>query len=207
MKLIRCSHTKPTQRQPAAPQPNRKKSGIMKSYKTIYLAGGSFWGTQQYIRNFNGIVSTCIGYANSRIASPRYREVCQGKTGAAECVRVDYDPARISIDEIVRLFFMSINPTSVNRQGSDIGPQYRTGIYFTDSDDGNAIFSTVAVLEDSYDAPIAVEIMPLKNFYRAEKSLQNYLERAPGGHCTISQRIMDFARGNNCGYGIIQPAV
>lgn len=173
----------------------------MKSVKTIYLAGGSFWGTQQYIRNFKGVVSTCIGYANSLVPSPRYSEVCQGRTGAAECVRVDYDPAQISLDRLVRLFFLSINPTSVNRQGRDIGPQYRTGIYFTDATDGNTALAVAAALEDSYEAPIAVEIIPLKNFYRAEKSLQNYLERTPGGHCTISQRVMDYARGNSNRYG------
>lgn len=179
----------------------------MRTVKTIYLAGGSFWGTQQYIRNFSGVISTRIGYANSLVPAPRYREVCQGKTGAAECVRVEYDPSEISLDMLVRLFFLSINPTTVNRQGRDVGTQYRTGIYFTDALDGNAILSTVASLEDSYDAPIAVEIMPLKNFYRAEKSLQDYLERTPGGHCTISPRIMDYARGNRSYCEVINCAV
>lgn len=186
---------------------NSKKRKIMKSIKTIYLAGGSFWGTQQYIRNFNGIVSTRIGYANSRIAAPRYREVCQGKTGAAECVKVDYDPETISLGAIVQLFFLSIDPTAVNRQGSDVGPQYRTGIYYTDPADGNTVFSVVSDLEGLYDAPIAVEIMPLENFYRAEKSLQNYLERTPGGHCTINHRIMEFARENNDSCDMLHSAV
>lgn len=168
----------------------------MKSVRTIYLAGGSFWGTQQYIRNFNGIESTRIGYANSTVAGPRYREVCQGKTGAAECVKVDYNPDVISLEAIVKLFFLSINPTSVNRQGRDIGPQYRSGIYYTDPADDEVILQTISSLEDSYDKPIAVEVIPLQNFYRAEKSLQNYLERTPGGHCTISPIIMDFSRSN-----------
>lgn len=172
----------------------------MKSVRTIYLAGGSFWGTQQYIRNFAGIVSTRIGYANSSVPSPRYRQVCQGKTGAAECVKVEYDPARISLEHLVRLFFLSIDPTSVNRQGNDIGPQYRTGIYYTDPRDAIAVFSAITAIEDTYDAPIAVEVMPLENFYLAEKSLQNYLERIPGGHCTISPRLMDYARGNSAYY-------
>lgn len=172
----------------------------MKSVRTIYLAGGSFWGTQQYIRNFSGIVSTRIGYANSSVPSPRYRQVCQGKTGAAECVKVEYDSARISLEHLVRLFFLSIDPTSLNRQGSDIGPQYRTGIYYTDPSDADAVFSAIAAIEDTYDAPIAVEVMPLENFYLAEKSLQNYLERIPGGHCTISPRLMDYARGNSAYY-------
>lgn len=179
----------------------------MRTAKTIYLAGGSFWGTQQYIRNFSGVLSTRIGYANSRVAAPRYRDVCQGKTGAAECVKVEYDPSVIPLDTLVNLFFLSINPTSVNRQGNDIGTQYRTGIYFTDASDRDTIFSAVAALEESYDAPIAVEVMPLKNFYQAEKSLQNYLERTPGGHCTISPRIMDYARGNGSYCDVINPAV
>lgn len=179
----------------------------MKTVRTIYFAGGSFWGTQQYIRNFSGVVSTCIGYANSLVPSPRYREVCQGKTGAAECVKVEYDPDRITLESLVQLFMLSINPTSVNRQGNDVGPQYRSGIYYTDSADRNAIYSVVGALEDSYDAPIAVEIMPLKNFYRAEKSLQNYLERTPGGHCTISPRLMEYSRSNQDIFDAINPAV
>lgn len=173
-----------------------KTAETMKSVKTIYLAGGSFWGTQQYIRNFKGIEKTNLGYANSLVPNPRYREVCQGKTGAAECVKVDYDPSVISLEAIVKLYFLSINPTSVNRQGNDVGPQYRTGIYYTDAADGDIVLQTIASLEESYDAPIAVEVMPLKNFYRAEKSLQNYLDRAPGGHCTINPVIMDFSRSN-----------
>lgn len=166
----------------------------MRTLKTIYLAGGSFWGTQQYLRNFNGIVNTRLGYANSRVPNPRYFDVCRGRTGAAECVMVEYDPAVIPLDDLVRLFFLSINPTTVNRQGNDIGSQYRTGIYYTEAEDAEVIFNCITHLENSYDAPIAVEVLPLDNFYRAERSLQNYLEHAPGGHCTISQRVMDYAR-------------
>lgn len=171
----------------------------MKSVRTIYLAGGSFWGTQQYIRNFNGVLATRIGYANSLTSNPRYREVCQGKTGAAECVKVDFDPSVISLDTIVNLFFLSIDPTTLNRQGRDVGTQYRTGIYYTDPADASVILQAVANLEETYDAPIVVEIMPLNNFYRAEKSLQDYLVRTPGGHCTINPVIMDYSRGN-CSY-------
>lgn len=179
----------------------------MKTVRTIYFAGGSFWGTQQYIRNFSGVVSTRIGYANSLVPNPRYREVCQGKTGAAECVKVDYDPARISLENLVRLFMLSINPTSVNRQGNDVGSQYRSGIYYTDMDDAHTVFNVVSALEDSYDAPFAVEILPLENFYRAEKSLQDYLRRTPGGHCTISPRLMEYSRSIQGVFDAINPAV
>lgn len=85
-----------------------------------------------------------------------------GKTGAAECVKVEYDPTRITLESLVQLFMLSINPTSVNRQGNDVGPQYRSGIYYTDMDDAHTVFNVVSALEDSYDAPFAVEILPLE---------------------------------------------
>lgn len=158
--------------------------------KTIYFAGGSFWGLQQFLRNIEGVERTRIGYANSKVASPRYREVCQGRTGAAECVRVDYNPSQVSLESLIAMFFLAIDPTSKNRQGRDVGAQYRSGVYFADPCDEVAVWATVMSLAADYEDPVVVEVMPLRNFYQAEKSLQNYLDRAPGGHCTVSAYAM-----------------
>ena len=100
--------------------------------KTIYLAGGCFWGLQKFFDQFDGVVSTEVGYANGSDAEPSYEEVC-ADSGHVETVRIDYDDARISLTELLDRYFMVIDPTSVNRQGNDRGIQYRTGIYYTDA--------------------------------------------------------------------------
>ncbi|HPD02026.1 MAG TPA: peptide-methionine (S)-S-oxide reductase MsrA, partial [Clostridia bacterium] len=97
--------------------------------REIYLAGGCFWGTEKYLSQIFGTVSTEVGYANGKTENPTYQEVCYNDTGHAETVRVVYDPSRISLNFLLELFFESIDPISVNRQGNDVGTQYRTGIY------------------------------------------------------------------------------
>ena len=88
---------------------------------TIYFAGGCFWGTEHFFKQVNGVVATCAGYAQSRVVSPTYRQVCSGDTGAAEAVRVEYRPDKVSLDTLLELYFMTIDPTSVDRQGNDVG--------------------------------------------------------------------------------------
>lgn len=162
--------------------------------KTIYFAGGCFWGTEHFFRQIQGVVQTRTGYANSLVAAPSYREVCEGHTGAVEAVRVKYDPRRVSLDFLIRAFFLSIDPTSINRQGNDVGPQYRTGIYFDDPDDEMTVYDTVEELADDYDDPVMVEIMPIKNFYLAEPMHQNYLGKTPGGYCHINPALFEYVR-------------
>lgn len=94
--------------------------------KTIYFAGGCFWGTEHFFRQIKGVVQTRVGYANSSVPSPSYHDVCEGLTGAVEAVRVKYDPSEVSLEFLVKAFFMTIDPTTINRQGNDVGPQYRT---------------------------------------------------------------------------------
>ena len=103
--------------------------------KEIYLAGGCFWGTEHYLKMINGVVFTEVGYANSVVVNPNYEEVCSGKTMAAEAVHVKYDASVISLEFLLEMYFVSIDPTSVNKQGHDVGLQYRTGIYYTDCND------------------------------------------------------------------------
>lgn len=167
---------------------------ILKNIKIIYLAGGCFWGTDHLMSLVPGVESTTVGYANSRVPDPTYRMVCSGETGAAETVMVEYDSARVALSDILALYFRSIDPLSVNRQGNDIGTQYRTGIYYTDPDDLPVINALVATVARRYAEPLAVEVAPLQNFYPAEDYHQNYLYDNPGGYCHVNPALFEEAR-------------
>ncbi len=152
--------------------------------KTIYLAGGCFWGVQKYFDQFKGVNGTEVGYANGPDAAPSYQDVC-GSSGHAETVRVDYDPAVISLTKLLEYYFMVIDPLSVNRQGNDKGIQYRTGIYYTDEDQLPEIRAVWAGQEEKAGTKLAVELAPLHNFFSAEDYHQKYLDKNPGGYCHI----------------------
>lgn len=154
--------------------------------KTIYLAGGCFWGTEHYMRQFDGVLETTVGYANGNLPDPAYEEVYTDQTGHAECVRVIYDEEMISLATLCRLFFRSIDPLLLNRQGDDAGTRYRTGIYWSDDADGHMIGQVFAEQQQRYDQPIAVEKAPLSCFYPAEEYHQDYLVRNPEGYCHLS---------------------
>lgn len=154
--------------------------------KDIYLAGGCFWGSQKFLDLIDGVVATEVGYANGKTQNPSYEEVCTQQTGHAETVQVQFDETRLPLADLLWLFFQSIDPTTVNRQGGDTGPQYRTGIYYTHSDDGVVAQNFVNSMQQNYNEPIAVEVKPLENFYTAEEYHQKYLDKTPGGYCHIS---------------------
>ncbi len=153
--------------------------------KEIYLAGGCFWGTEKYFSNINGVVETEVGYANGKTEYPTYEEVCYGGTGHAETVMVVYDPQKISLEFLLDLYYDVIDPTSINRQGGDFGPQYRTGIYYVDEGDKDIILQSIAELQTKYAEPIAIEVAPLENYYPAEDYHQEYLNKNPNGYCHI----------------------
>ncbi|MCM1162632.1 MAG: peptide-methionine (R)-S-oxide reductase MsrB [Duncaniella sp.] len=161
---------------------------------TIYFAGGCFWGTQHFMDQIHGVVSTETGYANSGIANPSYREVCQGTTGAAETVKVVYDPEIVSLPFITKLYLLTIDPTSVNRQGNDRGTQYRTGIYYTTEAQRKQIEPVLKSLQAKIDRPLAIELTPLVNFYPAEDYHQDYLDKNPEGYCHINPALFQLAR-------------
>ena len=160
--------------------------------KTIYLAGGCFWGMQKFLDQFDGVRETEVGYANGPEKAPSYREVCDN-SGHAETVRVAYDESVLSRPELLRFYFMVIDPTSVNRQGEDCGIQYRTGIYYTDEDQLPAIREVYAEVEAKEGKPLAVEVKPLENFFSAEVYHQKYLDKNPGGYCHIPTRYFHLA--------------
>ncbi|HEX5641750.1 MAG TPA: peptide-methionine (S)-S-oxide reductase MsrA [Thermoleophilia bacterium] len=157
--------------------------------KTIYVAGGCFWGLEKYIGLVEGVVATEVGYANGASASATYGD----GSGYAEAVKVVYDPAVAPLPFLLDLFYDAIEPTSVNRQGNDVGVEYRTGIYYTDSADAAVIEKSLARLQTKYTEPIAVESGPLTTYTRAEDYHQDYLEKNPGGYCHIPQKLFDAA--------------
>lgn len=161
---------------------------------TIYFAGGCFWGTEHFFKQIDGVTDTEVGYANSVIPHPTYREVCTGQTQAVEGVRVVYDTAKIALPYLIRLYLMTIDPTSVNRQGNDAGTQYRTGIYYTTADQQRTAIAELDKEATRHSRPLAVEIKPLINFYSAEEFHQDYLDKNPGGYCHIDPRLFEIAR-------------
>lgn len=163
----------------------------------IYLAGGCFWGTEHFLKQVRGVKNTQTGYANGNIENPTYKEVCTDKTGFAETVKVGYDPEQVELSLLLDLYFKTIDPTSVNRQGGDRGSQYRTGIYYTDPKDLPVIEAAVKAVAKEYDKPIVVEVKPLKNFYPAEDYHQDYLDKNPGGYCHIDPKLFELARKAN----------
>ncbi|HVI42854.1 MAG TPA: peptide-methionine (S)-S-oxide reductase MsrA [Anaerovoracaceae bacterium] len=162
--------------------------------KEIYLAGGCFWGLEKYLGNIPGVIGSEVGYANGKSENPTYEEVCRSNTGHAETVRLTYDPAHISLLRLLTLFYKVIDPTSLNRQGNDVGSQYRTGIYYTDEEDVYVIKQSLASLQEDYTKPIAIETLPLKNYCPAEEYHQRYLDKNPGGYCHINPQYFESAK-------------
>lgn len=165
--------------------------------KIIYLAGGCFWGTEHYLKMVNGVVNTEVGFANGHTDNPSYKEVCTDKTGFAETVKVEYDQNVLPLSKLLDIFFKAIDPTSLNKQGHDIGTQYRTGIYYVDLEDKTIIDEAVGNLAKLYTKSIALEVLPLKNFYNAEDYHQDYLDKNPTGYCHLSQDLFIFAKKAN----------
>ena len=155
--------------------------------RTIYLAGGCFWGMQKFFDQFDGVTETEVGYANGPDQAPTYREVCSD-SGHAETVRVSYDEERMPLRQLLGFYFMVIDPLSVNKQGEDAGIQYRTGIYYTDERELPVIEAVYREQEEKAGAKLAVELQPLKNFFSAEEYHQKYLVKNEGGYCHIPER-------------------
>ena len=161
--------------------------------KEIYLAGGCF-GEQK------NIFLWCLASLKPRwgtqteYQNPTYEDVCYKDTGHAETVKMRYNTDEIRLEFILELFYDVIDPTSVNRQGNDIGTQYRTGIYYVDEDDKAIILNSVKELQKSYTKPITIEVMPLQNYYAAEDYHQKYLDKNPDGYCHIDRSKFEKAR-------------
>ena len=162
--------------------------------KTIYLAGGCFWGTEHYMRQFEGVVETAVGYANGTLDNPSYQQVYTDQTGHVECVKVVYDETLVSLQTLCRMFFRSIDPLLLNCQGEDVGTRYRTGIYWEDSDDSETVELVWQEVQAKYAETLAVEKMPLESFYPAEEYHQDYLLKNPEGYCHLSIQILNLSK-------------
>lgn len=153
--------------------------------KDIYLAGGCFWGAEAFLERIYGVVYSEVGYANGNIKSPTYEQVCTKTTDFAETVYLKYDSSKISLEKLIDEFFRIIDPTSFNKQGGDVGSQYRTGIYSVHEEELAVVNSKIEEYKPKYQKPILVEVKQLENYYKAEEYHQKYLEKNPGGYCHV----------------------
>lgn len=149
------------------------------------FAAGCFWGVEAAFRQLDGVVSTQVGYTGGTTESPTYKRVCSGKTGHAEAVEVTYDPSRIAYEDLLEAFWKAHDPTQLNRQGWDVGSQYRSGIFYHSEQQAEVARASKAALEGSgaFKRPIATEIQAAGPFYRAEEYHQQYYEKRGGGAC------------------------
>ena len=151
---------------------------------TIYLGGGCFWGVESYFQRIPGIIDTEVGYSNGNHPNPTYEEVCHG-SGHVETVKVTYDSSVISLPKLLQYFLRIIDPFSINKQGNDVGVQYRSGVYYENPEDKAVIESTLSRANSHYKEPFAIEVLPLQSFYLAE-DYQDYLDKNPTGYCHIN---------------------
>ena len=151
--------------------------------KTIYLAGGCFWGVEHFFSLAKGIINTEVGYSNGTLDNPKYEDLKHGLDDASETVKVDYDENVTSLEKILELYLRVVDPYSVNKQGEDEGVQYRTGIYYQNDTDKQIIKEYFArVLEKDYK----IEVVRLNKFFLAEEYHQDYLNKNPQGYCHIN---------------------
>ncbi len=153
--------------------------------KVIYLAGGCFWGVEEYFDRVYGVVDSESGYANGNTENPTYENVCYDKTGHAETVKITYDSSKVGLKTLLLHYFSIVDPTSLNKQGNDIGVQYRTGVYYTDEADKKVAEEELKKLEDRIGGEVKIELTKLDNYYKAENYHQDYLKKNPNGYCHI----------------------
>ncbi|WP_081864389.1 peptide-methionine (S)-S-oxide reductase MsrA [Kaistella antarctica] len=168
-----------------------------KNIKEIYFAGGCFWGTEHLFQLVRGVVATEVGYANGKIKNPTYEQVVSHTTGFAEAVKVQYDADEVNLPLLIELYFKSIDPTTLDRQGNDVGDNYRSGIYSTDEATATVVKTEVAKLAKNYQKPVVVETIPLQNWYKAEDYHQDYLVNNPGGYCHVPLSVFEEAKNAN----------
>ena len=162
--------------------------------RDIWFAAGCFWGAQKFFKLVDGVVFTEVGFANGWETDPTYKQVYTDETGHAECVHVRYDPEKVSLERLVNLFLNMIDPFSLNKQGEDEGTRYRTGVYYDNGEDREVIETVLGSFENKAGRKSAVELQPLRCFYKAEEYHQNYLDKNPGGYCHLSPAIFELAQ-------------
>lgn len=157
--------------------------------ETIYLAGGCFWCTEAVFDRVRGVIDVQSGYANGHVDHPTYEQICEGTTGHAEVVRVVFDPNIIGLRQLLEIFFATHDPTTLNRQGNDVGTQYRSGIYVLDAGQAAVARELIAELAPEAGGPIVTEVLPLQCYWPAEDYHQGYFVQHPGqGYCAFVVR-------------------
>ena len=150
------------------------------------LAGGCFWCLEAVYKRITGVLEVTSGYAGGHVANPSYKEVCTGQTGHAEVVQIEYDPSVISFDQILDLFWEAHDPTTLNRQGADVGTQYRSAIFYHNEEQRKAAEESKKAAQGSFSDPIVTEITELGDFYPAEDYHQDYYDLNPrAGYCRV----------------------
>ncbi|MDR0457509.1 MAG: peptide-methionine (S)-S-oxide reductase MsrA [Burkholderiaceae bacterium] len=167
--------------------------------QTLVLAGGCFWCIEAVFKQVRGVLNVESGYSNGQAARPTYEEVCTGRTGCAEVVKLTYDPERIGARQLLEIFFAVHDPTQLDRQGVDVGTQYRSGIYTTTPEQREAALQLIRELqtEHAFDAPIVTETMPLIHYWSAERHHQDFFKRHPAqGYCLMfaAPKVAKFRR-------------
>jgi peptide-methionine (S)-S-oxide reductase len=165
--------------------------------ETITLGGGCFWCTEAVYERVDGVVAVESGYSNGTTANPTYNDVCGGRTGYNEVVRVSFDPTRISLREVLEIFFAIHDPTTLNRQGNDVGTQYRSGIYFHDAEQARVAREVLEEANAAHRGRVVTEIEPERNYTRAEAYHQHYFANNPNqGYCAmvVAPKVEKFSR-------------
>ncbi len=157
--------------------------------KKIILAGGCFWGMEAYFSRLKGVLKTAVGYIDGLIESPTYQDVSNG-SGHAEALYLEYNETIINLISLLKHFFRIIDPTEINKQGSDFGIQYRTAIYCFDNLDLEVVKSFIDSIRENYKKPIQTKVFMKKSFYKAEEYHQKYLDKFPNGYCHIDLNLL-----------------
>ncbi len=154
--------------------------------QTIYLAGGCFWCTEAVFKSIKGVQTVMPGYIGGTVANPSYEEVCGGNTGHAEAVQIVYDPDVLELADLLEIFFATHNPTTLNRQGNDIGTQYRSAIFYTTGQQEEASHIAISEAQKNYNDSIVTEVVLANEFYEADESHRNYyFENSKNTYCTL----------------------
>ncbi len=175
-------------------------AGKIKMEKAAFGAG-CFWGVEKVFGDLPGVVSTQVGYTGGQLKNPTYEQVCVSPTGHAEAIEITYDPTKITYEELLETFWMHHDPTTLNRQGNDVGQQYRSAIFYTTPVQKEAAMRSRDLLEKArvFRGPLVTDISPAQTFYRAEEYHQKYLKKNPLGYCHIqlqSKKIKEVLRSN-----------
>jgi peptide-methionine (S)-S-oxide reductase len=165
---------------------NRSILLLMRTEKAMFGAG-CFWGVEETFRNLKGVLSTAVGYAGGKKENPTYEDVCTDRTGHAEVVEVEFDPSQITYDELLDVFWSNHNPTTLNRQGPDVGTQYRSVIFYHSPEQKSAAEASRKKIDTSgrFGRPVVTQIEPAPTFWRAEEYHQRYLHKRGQSHCAI----------------------